>query len=100
VKLIWSPLALDRLSEIAAYIAHDRPSAAEQWVERMFAAVDRLQEFPLGGRVVPEVGRPEIREVIEGEFRVIYRIEPDQLSVLTVRHARQSTAVGDFDAGA
>lgn len=100
MKLIWSPLALDRLGEVAEYIAQDRPIAAEQWVERIFGAVERLHDFPLSGRMVPEVGREEIREVIEGDFRIIYRVEPEQLSVLTLRHARQVTEAGDVDAGA
>jgi toxin ParE1/3/4 len=100
VILVWSPLALDRLSEIAEYIAQERPTAAEDWVDRIFGAVERLRDFPLSGRVVAEVGREEIREVIDGDFRIIYRVEPKQLSVLTIRHARQGTDVGDLDAGA
>jgi toxin ParE1/3/4 len=100
VSLIWSPHALDRVSEIAEYIAQERPTAAETWVERIFGAVERLEEFPLSGRVVPEVGREDIREVIAGDFRIIYRVESGKLSVLTVRHARQSFEAGDPNAGA
>jgi toxin ParE1/3/4 len=89
MKLIWSPLALERVTEIALYIAEDRPHAAEQWVEHIFAAVERLESFPLSGRMVPEADRPDLREVLHGDFRIIYRVEEHQLSVLTIRHARQ-----------
>jgi plasmid stabilization system protein ParE len=96
MKLIWSPLALERVAEIAEYIARDRPRAAEEWVEDIFAAVERLERFPLSGRTVREANRPDIREVLHGSFRIFYRVEEGQLSVLTVRHARQLTEPEDL----
>ena len=36
MKIIWSPPALDRAAEIAEYIAQDKPSAAEKWIDRYF----------------------------------------------------------------
>ncbi len=64
MKLICSPLALERVVEIAAYIGAERPRAAESWVEETFGAVKRLGAFPLSGRIVPELGREDVREVI------------------------------------
>jgi len=55
----------------------------------IFGAVERLQRFPKSGRVVPEVKRPNIREIIFKNYRVIYRIERSRLSILTVRHGKQ-----------
>jgi toxin ParE1/3/4 len=97
VKLIWSPLALKRVSEIAEYIARSRPQAAEDWVVAIFASVRRLNRFPLSGRSVPESQRTDLREVIHGNYRVIYRVEPDHLVVLTVRHTRQDLRADDPD---
>lgn len=54
MKVEWSPLALDRVSEIARYIAKDNPDAAERWVNELFDAVERLADFPESGRIVPE----------------------------------------------
>jgi plasmid stabilization system protein ParE len=89
VRLVWSPLALERVEE-AEYIARDRPEAARRWVRSLFEAVRGLEHFPESGRPVPELPhRPELREVIHGAYRVIYRVEPDRVSVLTVRHARR-----------
>jgi toxin ParE1/3/4 len=96
VRIVWSPLALERVAEIAEGIAIDRPLAAEAWVEEILSAVERLADFPESGRVVPEVRREEIREVIQGDYRIIYRTDPDQVSILTVRHARQFTSAEDF----
>jgi len=49
VKIIWSPLAIDRISEIAEYIALDNPAAAEKWVDDIFNSVKRLKNFPIVG---------------------------------------------------
>ena len=96
MKLVWSPLALERMGEIADFIAQERPQVAEEWVEEVFAAVENLVCFPGSGRVVPEVRREQIREMIHGNFRIIYRLDPAQVSILTVRHARQLTGPEDI----
>jgi plasmid stabilization system protein ParE len=80
---------LRRVSEIVGYISRDRPEAAQEWAEGVFRAVDQLESFPGQGRVVPEVGRPSIREVIYGEYRVIYKVQAKAIGVLTVRHGRR-----------
>lgn len=69
----------------------DHPQAAEDWVRSTTAAVARLTTFPESGRVVPEVERKDIREVISGSYRIIYRIEATRVRVLTLRHQRQAT---------
>lgn len=97
MKLLWSPLALERVAEIAAMIAEDRPNVSEHWVEKVFTAVERLRDFPESGRVVPELQRAEVREVIHGRYRIIYRVEHEQVAVLTVRHSRQLTGPEDIE---
>lgn len=88
MKIEWSPLAMERAGEIARYIAQDNPDAAEQWVENLFKAVQRLSKYPESGRMVPEVGVSRIREVIFGTYRVIYSLA-DGINVLTVRRGSQ-----------
>ncbi len=89
MKVIWSPLAIERLSEVVDYIALDRPMAAEKWALGAFDRVEQLETFPDSGRTVPEVGRTDIRELIYGKYRIIYGIKGDEISILTVRHCRQ-----------
>src|SRR5690606_12000642 len=89
---IWSPLAIDRVAEIAERIAEERPQAAEKWTEEIFDRVRRLERFPESGRTVDEVRhRPDLRAIVHGDFRIVYRLESDHISILTVRHARQVT---------
>ena len=87
MKIVWSPLAIERAYEAAAYIASDKPEAALRWLDGLFEFTDRLETFPESGRIVPEIGLPEFREVVYGKaYRVIYRIERTRVSILTVRN--------------
>ncbi len=89
MTIIWQPLALERVHEIIDFIARDRPLAAERWAVGLFDLVERLQKSPERGRVVPEVGREQIRELLYRSHRIIYRLDPDSVSILTVRYARR-----------
>lgn len=97
MNIIWSPLARRRVGEIGEYVAQSRPKAAEDLVRAIFACVRSLEAYPLSGRRVPESARPDLREIIYDNYRVIYRVEPDQWVVLTVRHARQNLKANDPD---
>lgn len=70
MKIVWSPLALERVEEIAQYIAGDKPAAAIKWFNELFTTVERLADFPESGRIVPEVGVHRIREILFGAYRV------------------------------
>ncbi len=97
MRVIWSPRAVDRAEEIAAHIAADRPDAARRWVEGLFNATKTLTEFPRRGRRVPELNRPEYRELIYGEYRVIYRVAEQRVNVVTVRHGRRLLDAADIE---
>jgi len=96
VKIIWSPLAVDRISEIAEYIALDNSVAAEKWVNDIFNSVKRLKQFPNSGRIIPELQLENFREIIFGNYRVIYRVQENKISVLTVRHGKQVLPVDEI----
>lgn len=97
MKIQWSPLAVDRIGEIADYIAQNSPVAADRWVLSIFDQVGQVEDFCQSGRSVPEVNRSDIRELILANYRVIYRIDPDVISILTVRHCRQILPDEDID---
>jgi len=96
MKIIWSPLAIDRASEIAEYIALDKPSAADKWITTLFSKVEQLVSAPKIGRVVPEMGDEQFRELIYGNYRIIYRAEKRQVSILTIRHGKQILPIEDI----
>ena len=84
MELVWTRTALARLDEIADYIAADNPEAAKRWIARLRARAEKAAFMPHGGRMVPECGLPEVREVFERTYRIIYRIGGDTMFVLTV----------------
>ena len=89
MKVEWSPLAIRRVREEAAFIALDKPGAAATWAASVFDAVERLATFPRSGRVVPEIGREDLRELLHGGYRIVYRWTGDMVIILTVRHSRR-----------
>src|SRR2546425_6354198 len=62
------------------------PPYADLVVERIVAAVARLESHPLSGRVVPEVGDQSLREIIQGSYRIVYRVNRDVVEIVTVFH--------------
>lgn len=89
MKVIWSPLAVDRAYEEARFIAKDKPGAALRWLDGLFESTDRLAMFPESGQVVPEIALPEYRQVIYQSHRIIYRVEANRISILTVRRSKR-----------
>ncbi len=84
--MIWAPSALDDVESIAAYIAKDSVEMASLCVSRLFDATDRLQEFPFSGRIIPEINKPDYREVIYGTYRIMYRVERNEVWITGVIH--------------
>ena len=97
MRITWAPRALSRVVEIGRYIAADRPYASRAWAIALFERAAALGKHPRRGRRVPEAGRDEIREVMHGDYRVIYRVEPKRLVVLTVRHGRRQWDPSEVD---
>lgn len=98
MRIIWSPLAVERAAEIAEYISRDNPTAAEKWIETVFSKVEQLKSFPKSGRIVPEINSKDFRELIYGNYRIIYRVEKTQVSILTIRHGKQILPIDEIQA--
>jgi toxin ParE1/3/4 len=84
MRLRWSKTAREDLKQIARYIARDNPKAARRWIERLRQRALSAASQPRGGRVVPEYGQEEVREVFERTYRIIYEITSNSIYVLTV----------------
>ena len=85
-EVVWTRQAAEDLEEIRRFIARDSEHYAALVYRRLVESVDRLELFPLSGRVVPEFGRESIREVIWGNYRIVYRVRGTLVEVLTVFH--------------
>jgi addiction module RelE/StbE family toxin len=87
VKVVWTGQALWRLAEIEDYIWVDNPVAAVAHTERLINRVEALTQNPRLGRVPPELPGSELRELVEGSYRIVYRIRGDEIEVLSVFEA-------------
>ena len=83
MRVVWSPLAIDRAAEAATYIAKDSPAAARRWIDELFAFTATLARLPERGRRVPDLPRPDLRELLLGNYRIVYRLESRRITVLT-----------------
>jgi toxin ParE1/3/4 len=98
MKIVWSPLAVERASEIVDYITQDKPPAAEKWIQTVFSKVEQLRLNPEIGRIVPEINDRLFREIIYGNYRIIYHIETKQISILTIQHGKQILPIDEIKA--
>lgn len=96
MKIIWSPLAITRINAIADYIAEDSPEAAQKWVDEIFIKIERIEKFPSSGRVLPEIARKDIREILFGNYRIIYRISANEISILTIKRSKQRLPIKEI----
>ncbi len=77
VKNLWTELTLEDLRIVHTYIAQDSTSYASRYIEKLLGRVRQLESFPRLGKMVPEFGIESIRELIEGNYRIVYRINND-----------------------
>ncbi len=85
-EVTWTQQAVADLEVIADFIAVDSAHYASLFVIDVLSAVERLQKFPNSGRIVPETNNPQIREIILGNYRVVYRTKLGEVIILTVYH--------------
>jgi plasmid stabilization system protein ParE len=83
-RLFWTLRSRRDLLEIRRFIASDHPDAARKWVERLRKRARAAASAPRAGRHVPEIEREDVREVIVGAYRIVYRVLPGSIHVLTV----------------
>jgi len=87
VKVIWTEFAIDDLKSIHAFISKDSKSYADKFIGKIISKVDQLEKFPKSGRIVPELEIETIRELIEGNYRIVYKINQDYVRIVRVHHS-------------
>ncbi|MBI1735807.1 MAG: type II toxin-antitoxin system RelE/ParE family toxin [Candidatus Rokubacteria bacterium] len=89
-QVVWAPQAIQDVEAIRAHVARDSAHYADLVVGRLVAAIERWQDHPRSGRVVPELGDESIREVIHGNYRIVYRLRDVVVEIATVFHGARS----------
>ena len=89
-QVAWSPSSLRDLDAIAEFIARDSSHYAGLFVQNIVARVERLVDFPLSGRIVPEYGLEDLREFLFENYRIVYRVRGDLVEVSAVIHGARN----------
>jgi toxin ParE1/3/4 len=90
VEVKWTNQSIDDIGNIAEFIAKDSVKYARLQVSIFFETCKILEQFPNAGRIVPEKGKENIRELIVGSYRIIYQIiSLEKIDILTVHHSHR-----------
>jgi len=85
MKILWTREAFQQLTEIEDFMAKDSAERAAKFVDELVAhAEPALPGSPRIGRTVPEISNPDIRELVFKKYRIVYRINKNNLEILTV----------------
>jgi len=87
--VIWSNPAKDDLKKIHNYIAKDSKFYAIKVSQEFVEKSENLKDFSKMGRVVPEIGNSNIRELLVYSYRLIYEISSDKIEIIAIIHGRQ-----------
>ena len=87
VKIVWTELAIDDLKNIHNYISKESLVYANNLVEKLISRIDQIEQFPESGRIVPEFRKRMLRELIEGSYRIIYKIHREYIGTVRIHHS-------------
>jgi len=85
-RVAWTPEARRTLNEVLDFIALDSAEGARRVLEQVLAAARSLETLADRGRVVPELEDSSVREVFVYRYRLMYRVEPDAVSIVAIIH--------------
>jgi len=84
-RIGFAPSAVADLEAIRAwYASQQAPEVGERLLREIVAHVEQLADFPESGRVVPEFGLVQLREVIHPPFRIVYRFDRNRVRVVRI----------------
>jgi plasmid stabilization system protein ParE len=89
MEIVLTDRFLTRVEECTDYIAQDHIPTAIKWAEGIFEHCQKLRAQPEIGGIVPEFKRSEIRELIHGNYRLVYELKTNQIDMLTIWYTRQ-----------
>lgn len=91
MKVVFAASAREDFADIVRFIANDKPQAARDWANGIRISVSKLSDFPRQGRIVPEYADENIREIIKGQYRIVYKIDEEKqiIVVVAVHHSKK-----------
>ena len=97
-KIVWTTQSIFDLKDIFDYISKDSKRYAENQISRIKTKTLILKTQPESGRIVPELGISQIRELIEGNYRIVYRLlTKESVEIVTVHHSARDFGSRDIE---
>ena len=97
-KVVWTDNSIIDLSQIHKYISEDSPENADGFLDRLMDRSEKqLSTFPTIGRKIPELNDPAFREIIYGNYRVMYYLARNVVSITHVRHMARDVKSGEME---
>jgi plasmid stabilization system protein ParE len=98
MSIIWSKQVGENLGDIEAFIARDSVERAVKFVDALIDHAEAiLADNPRSGRTVPEIGNPDIRELIYRGYRIVYRLNGDRIEIITVFEGHRLLRLNELD---
>ncbi len=86
-SIIWTQIALDDIHNIAGFIGKDSEFYARQFVKKLINATLKLETYPEIGKPLRELQQSEYREILFKKYRIIYRIQAENIYIISVHHS-------------
>jgi toxin ParE1/3/4 len=98
MKVMMSDAALDDVEALEIYLAEKSPAKAKKITKAIFTRAHTLATFARRGRKIPELGDDNLRELIVGDYRVMYEIDDDAgvVEILAVLHGKRDFPLDRF----
>jgi toxin ParE1/3/4 len=87
IKVRWSPNSVADLEDICRFISKDSDYYARMFAQKILSIVETIPSFPESGRIVPEYERPDLREWIYKNYRIVYRIRDNTIEIAAITHS-------------
>ncbi len=96
-EIVWTPQSLDDLQRLLEYISVDSPITARRFAQRIVERVEQLTTHPLSGSVIPEDDEEVYRQLVQGKYRLIYRVDGDRVFIIAVYHAARLLQIDELE---
>jgi plasmid stabilization system protein ParE len=94
-RISFAASAVADLEQIRTWYAGQQvPEVGDRLLREIVARVERLAEYPESGRIVPEFGLPQLREIIHPPFRIVYRLDEERVRVVRVWRSERLLELG------
>lgn len=98
IRITFTNRAIEDLEAISDYRSTYSPAYADHLIDLLIAKVEQLKTFPEMGRKVPEFDLAHLRELIQNEYRIVYRIvHAEQIDIITIQHSSRNMSERFFD---